>query len=84
VRVRPEDDEIVVRVTDHGGGVAPDELPRLFRPFYQTPRGRSYGGTGLGLHISRRVAEAHGGRLWLDETGPGGTTFAFALPRVSG
>ena len=84
VRVDAEHDEIVVRVTDHGGGVSPDELPRLFRPFYQTPRSRSYGGTGLGLHIRRRGAEAHGGRLWLEETGPGGTTFAFALPRVGG
>jgi NtrC-family two-component system sensor histidine kinase KinB len=79
-----EGDEIVLRVTDHGGGIGPDELARLFQPFYQTPRGRNYGGTGLGLHISRRIAEAHGGRLWLEETAPGKTTFAFALPKVSG
>lgn len=81
VQLANEGAELVLRVTDHGGGVAPEELPRLFRPFYQTPRGRSYGGTGLGLNISRRIAEAHGGRLWLEESSPGGTTFAFALPR---
>src|SRR5947208_3222854 len=61
-------------------GIAPDERARLFTPFYQTPRGRNYGGTGLGLHISRRIAEAHGGRLWLEDTGPHGSTFTFALP----
>ena len=76
-----EGDEIVVRVTDHGGGIDADERAQLFQPFYQTPRGRSYGGTGLGLHISRRIAEAHGGRLWLEDTVPGKTTFALALPR---
>src|SRR5439155_349899 len=76
-----ERDEIVVRVTDHGGGIDADERALLFQPFYQTPRGRSYGGTGLGLHISRRIAEAHGGRLWLEDTVPGKTTFALALPR---
>lgn len=81
VRLATEGSEAVLRVTDHGGGVAADELPRLFRPFHQTPRSRSYGGTGLGLHISRRIAEAHGGRLWLETTGPSGTTFAFAIPR---
>jgi PAS domain S-box-containing protein len=83
VRVASEVAEIVLRVTDHGSGVDADERARLFQPFYQTPRGRSYGGTGLGLNISRRIAEAHGGRLWLEETRPGQTTFAFALPKVS-
>ena len=72
--------EALLRVTDHGGGIAPDERARLFTPFYQTQRSRSYGGTGLGLHISRRIAEAHGGRLWLESTAPDGSTFTLALP----
>ena len=72
--------EAIVRVRDHGRGIEPDERAKLFTPFYQTPRGRSYGGTGLGLHISRRIIEAHGGRLWLEKTGGDGSTFAFALP----
>ncbi len=75
-----ESGEVVVRVRDHGHGVSPEERARLFKPFYQTPRGRSYGGTGLGLHISRRIAEAHRGRLWLEESGDEGSTFALALP----
>jgi PAS domain S-box-containing protein len=80
VRLAVESSEAIVRVVDRGAGIAADEQARLFTPFYQTPRGRSYGGTGLGLHISRRIAEAHGGRLWLESTGTSGSTFAFALP----
>ena len=82
VRLTQESGELVLRVTDHGGGVADEEKARLFRPFYQTPRGRQYGGTGLGLHISRRIAEAHRGRLWLEDTGPHGSTFTLALPAL--
>ena len=80
VTVTREAGNAVVRVRDRGAGIAPDERARLFAPFYQTPRGRSYGGTGLGLHISRRIAEAHGGRLYLEESGPTGSTFALSLP----
>lgn len=80
VQLTREGHEAIVRVIDHGGGIGPDERARLFTPFYQAPRGRSYGGSGLGLHISRRIAEAHGGRLWLEATGPEGSTFSFALP----
>jgi PAS domain S-box-containing protein len=80
VSLNVDDREAVVRVRDRGHGIAPDERARLFTPFYQTPRGRSYGGTGLGLYFSRRIVEAHGGRLWLEDTGPAGSTFTFALP----
>lgn len=80
VGVATEKDEVLVRIRDRGRGIAPDERARLFTAFYQTPRGRAYGGTGLGLHISRRIAEAHGGRLFLEESGPTGSTFTLALP----
>lgn len=78
--LRIEGGEAVLRVRDRGAGIDADEQARLFTPFYQTQRSRSYGGTGLGLHISRRIAEAHHGRLWLESTGPDGSTFALALP----
>jgi signal transduction histidine kinase len=80
VALTVEGGNAVVRVRDRGAGIMPDERARLFAPFYQTPRGRSYGGTGLGLHISRRIAEAHGGRLWLEDSGPDGSTFTLSLP----
>jgi two-component system, OmpR family, phosphate regulon sensor histidine kinase PhoR len=72
--------EVTLRVTDRGPGIPADEQARLFKPFYQTPRGRSFGGSGLGLHISRRIAEAHGGSLALEETTPKGSTFTLTLP----
>jgi len=57
-----------------------DERDRIFAPFYRTVRTRSLPGTGLGLHISRRLAEQHHGRLWLERSIDGGSVFVLALP----
>jgi len=83
VSVRREDAAAVVRVTDRGLGIPEDERANLFQRFYRTSRTQSYGGTGLGLFISRRIAEAHGGTLWLERSDEGGSTFALALPLVT-
>ena len=72
--------EVRVRVQDHGVGVPADERDRLFTPYYRTSRTRGVPGSGLGLHISRRLAEQHGGRLWLDGGGETGSVFVLALP----
>lgn len=76
-------DEVVVRVTDNGHGIPPDVGDRLFEPFFRVdgvrPRGR-HGSTGLGLALTRRLVEAHGGDIAYDSTYGGGTTFAFSLP----
>jgi two-component system sensor histidine kinase HydH len=68
---------IAVRVTDDGDGV-PDELrERIFTPFFSTrPKG-----TGLGLNVVRRCAEAHGGELVLESSGGRGASFELQLPR---
>lgn len=60
-------------VRDHGPGVPPEQLPRLSEPFYRpdSARTRRAGGVGLGLHLCRRVAQAHGGTLALDNAAPG-------------
>ena len=72
--------EAQLRVTDHGIGVPDDECGPLFTPFFRTTRAREIPGTGLGLHISRRIAEQHRGRLWLDSSSSIGSVFVLALP----
>jgi signal transduction histidine kinase len=65
-----------IRIVDHGPGVAPDFAPQLFEPFRTTKPD----GTGLGLFISRRTVEAHGGTLTYEPTPGGGATFVIRLP----
>jgi signal transduction histidine kinase len=79
ITVRAEDEASEVRlvVEDTGHGVAPEDQPHIFERFY---RGTN-GGTGLGLAIVRSIAQAHGGRAWLDATGPAGSRFVIAIPR---
>ena len=72
--------EAQLRVTDQGVGVPDDERERIFAPFYRTSRTREIPGTGLGLHISRRIAEQHHGRLWLDSTSSQGSVFVLSVP----
>ena len=72
--------EAQVRVTDRGVGLPKEERGRLFSPFFRSSRTRDIAGNGLGLHISRRIAEQHRGRLWLDSSSEFGSTFILALP----
>jgi signal transduction histidine kinase len=75
--------ELHLRVTDRGIGVPDAERGPLFAPFFRTTRTRDIPGTGLGLHISRRIAEQHRGRLWLESSSGVGSTFVLALPVAS-
>ena len=70
------DDVIHIEVRDNGPGMDPTALSEAFTPFYTTKRS----GMGLGLAISRRIVEAHGGRLWAEVEAGGGTTFHIDLP----
>jgi signal transduction histidine kinase len=74
----------LIRVHDTGIGIPPDKLEAVFQEFTQvdTSTTRKAGGTGLGLPISRRLIEMHGGRLWAESTGiPGeGSSFFIELP----
>jgi signal transduction histidine kinase len=69
-------DGVRVAVKDSGPGPDPKSLDRLFEAFYTTKTD----GLGLGLAISRRIVEAHGGSIGLHETPGGGTTFRVTLP----
>jgi two-component system sensor histidine kinase PilS (NtrC family) len=66
-----------IRVIDDGPGIPPEELERIFDPFYS----RREGGSGLGLSIAHRAAEAHGGALFATSTPGEGATFVLVLPR---
>jgi K+-sensing histidine kinase KdpD len=70
---------IVVSVTDQGPGIAPADQERIFEEFVQLPGGAA-GGTGLGLPISRRLAELLGGALTLESAPGEGSTFHLVLP----
>jgi NtrC-family two-component system sensor histidine kinase KinB len=71
-------DEVAISVTDTGAGIPRDYLARVFEPFVQVPDG-SAGGAGLGLAISRRIVEAHGGRLTVQSEPGRGSTFTFTV-----
>ncbi|HIQ06543.1 MAG TPA: hypothetical protein EYH31_12830, partial [Anaerolineae bacterium] len=74
--------EVVVSVSDSGQGIPADQLPYIFEEFYQVDRSlrRPHEGAGLGLAISKRFVEAHGGRIWAESEEGVGSTFSFALP----
>ncbi len=72
---------LIVTVSDHGSGIAPEMLPRLFQAFEQGQQARSFGGLGLGLSICKAVVEMHGGMILAQSDGPGcGATFTVRLP----
>jgi len=73
--------EIIISIADSGPGISPDHHALIFEAFRQTKDGLRKGeGTGLGLPISRRLAEAHGGRVWVESVLGNGATFYVALP----
>lgn len=84
VRVRHENTEIIVSVTDTGSGIPEDKLSTIFEEFTQADGGseKSYQGTGLGLAICRKLIEMHGGRIWVESTIGVGSTFSFSLPML--
>jgi two-component system phosphate regulon sensor histidine kinase PhoR len=76
------DNELMIRVQDHGIGIPKEHLSRLFERFYRVDKARSreLGGTGLGLAIVKHIAHAHGGRVSVDSTPGKGSTFSIHLP----
>ena len=81
-RVDHDEGVVLFVVWDHGIGIAPEHVPRLFQPFVQLDSGlaRKHEGTGLGLALVRRLVELHGGAVGVQSKPGEGTRFTVTLP----
>jgi K+-sensing histidine kinase KdpD len=80
VQVRETGSDVLIRVVDHGPGIAPGDADRIFEPFHGGSVPGASRGAGLGLAIARGFAEANGGRVWVESHAGQGATFVLALP----
>lgn len=81
VAARRQGEELLITVKDTGPGIAKEDQASVFEAFKQTKTGlRQGGGTGLGMPIAKSLAEAHGGRMWLESEQGKGATFFVAMP----
>lgn len=79
---RAGEQEVELRIADHGIGIQPEELARVFGLFYRSPDrlARDVGGMGLGLYITKEIVDRHKGRIWAESEVGQGTAFHVALP----
>jgi len=77
VRLQPADTSLRLEVHDNGCGIPPENLSKIFNPFFTTKEK----GTGLGLANAHRLIEMHGGSLTVSSSQEAGTTFCITLPR---
>lgn len=84
VSITADDDTVVTSVVDHGPGIPRSDRSRIFDKFTRLGNHltRSQQGVGLGLHIAQQSIERLDGKIWVDETPGGGSTFRFTLPRA--
>ena len=80
ISARKHDGLVEVAVADTGPGIPAADLATIFEEFEQSSDGKKVGGTGLGLPLSRKLVELHGGRLWVESEVGAGSTFRFTLP----
>jgi signal transduction histidine kinase len=82
VRARPEDNMVRFEISDTGIGIAPEQYEMVFTEFEQLDNSptREYEGSGLGMAITKRLVEKHGGRIWLESAPSQGTTFYVTVP----
>jgi signal transduction histidine kinase len=80
VSARLDGTHVEVAVADTGPGISAEEQETIFEEFEQTTEGKQAEGTGLGLPLSRKLVELHGGRLWVESRAGQGSTFRFTLP----
>ncbi len=81
IRLLDDGDFVKFEIEDNGKGIAPADIPNVFDRFYRTDASRNSmtGGSGIGLAISRKIIEDHGGRIWASSKEGAGSTFTFIL-----
>jgi len=85
VALRKRPNVVVVEVSDTGPGIAPQDQPNLFQPYYRIESDRErVPGLGLGLALCKRIIELHGGNIWVESQPGAGSTFVFSLPTDTG
>ncbi|MDA8339990.1 MAG: ATP-binding protein [Nitrospiraceae bacterium] len=86
ITARRKDSAIEITVWDTGIGIAKEDMERLFQPFQQLEATitKKYEGTGLGLHLSKKIVELHGGRIWVESEVGKGSRFSFTIPVIGG
>ncbi|HXQ95731.1 MAG TPA: ATP-binding protein, partial [Candidatus Acidoferrales bacterium] len=84
IRASQRDRRVVVSVEDEGVGIDPAEREEVFERFYRGRQARTGNtpGSGLGLYVCRRLVEAHGGEIWVDDR-ERGTSISFTLPAAA-
>jgi PAS domain S-box-containing protein len=85
IDIRGDDNNLTISIADTGIGIPPEDVPHLFQKFYRIDNSdtREIGGTGLGLYICRRLAEANNGHIWVESAYGKGSTFYVQIPRIS-
>ncbi len=71
--------DVLLQIVDTGMGIPEDQLPYIFDAFYRAERGSA--GSGLGLSITKKIVEAHDGRIWVESSSGKGSTFSLTLPK---
>jgi PAS domain S-box-containing protein len=84
ISAHTDDEMVTISVVDNGIGMTSDQLEKIFNEFYKADESRHYlGSTGLGLTISKRLVEKHGGRIWAESDGKGmGSRFFFTIKKA--
>ncbi len=77
-----KDEQLRVSVTDTGIGIKPEDMDKLFKTFQQidSEYTQEYGGSGLGLALTKKLVELHGGKIWAESEFGKGSTFTFTIP----
>lgn len=73
-------EKVQISVIDSGLGITEEEMPYIFDRFYRTRAATRTEGLGLGLYITRKLIEAHGGEIWAESHVDKGSTFRFTMP----